>query len=126
MEPAINPDLTHNLSASDDLTHELFLDIGWFPDADLDGVDSAVDCNANSNRSETIVIGGIDSGVPDQLFNDGCTMSDLIDAAAASASNHGQFVAVVGNLANSWKKAGLITGAQKDAIIAAAAEAAIP
>jgi hypothetical protein len=38
MEPAINPDLTHEVSAPDDLTHELFLDIGWFPDADLDGI----------------------------------------------------------------------------------------
>jgi hypothetical protein len=38
MEPSINPDLTHEVSAPDDLTHELFLDIGWFPDSDLDGV----------------------------------------------------------------------------------------
>ena len=38
MEPAINPDLTHEVSAPEDLTHELFLDLGWFPDADLDGI----------------------------------------------------------------------------------------
>lgn len=38
MEPAINPDLTHEVSAPEDLTLELFRDIGWFPDADLDGV----------------------------------------------------------------------------------------
>ena len=30
MEPAINPDLTHNLEAPDDLTHELLRDLGWF------------------------------------------------------------------------------------------------
>ena len=38
MEPAINPDLTHEVSAPHDLTLELFRDIGWFPDSDLDGI----------------------------------------------------------------------------------------
>src|SRR5262245_21350935 len=38
MEPAINPDLTHEVSAPADLTLELFRDIGWFPDADVDGI----------------------------------------------------------------------------------------
>ena len=47
MEPAINPDLTHEVSAPDDLTHELFLDIGWFPDSDLDGVANNLDREAN-------------------------------------------------------------------------------
>ena len=37
MEPAINPDLTHEVSAPYDLTLELFRDIGWFPDSNLDG-----------------------------------------------------------------------------------------
>jgi len=38
MEPAINGDLTHEVSAPNDLTLELFRDIGWFPDANLDGI----------------------------------------------------------------------------------------
>lgn len=38
MEPAINDDLTHEVSAPNDLTLELFRDIGWFPDANLDGI----------------------------------------------------------------------------------------
>ena len=79
MEPAINPDLTHFLKAPYDLTFELFSDIGWkFPDADGDGVVDDEDCNPNSNRSATIVIGGNDSGVPNQLFANGCTMADTI------------------------------------------------
>ena len=77
MEPAINPDLTHFLKAPYDLTFELFTDIGWkFPDADGDGVVDDEDCNPNSNRSATIVIGGIDTGVANQLFANGCTMAD--------------------------------------------------
>jgi PA domain len=38
MEPAINGDLSHELSAPNDLTLELLRDIGWFPDANLDGI----------------------------------------------------------------------------------------
>jgi hypothetical protein len=38
MEPAINPDLTHSLTPPEDLTLPLMRDIGWFPDADVDGV----------------------------------------------------------------------------------------
>lgn len=38
MEPAINPDLTHNLTSPDDLTLEQLRDIGWFADADLNGI----------------------------------------------------------------------------------------
>ena len=43
------PDLTHEVSAPDDLTHELLLDIGWFPDSDLDGVANDSDREANSD-----------------------------------------------------------------------------
>lgn len=41
MEPAINGNLTHNLKSPDDLTLELMRDVGWFPDANLDGVPDA-------------------------------------------------------------------------------------
>src|SRR3954469_21821301 len=49
MEPAISPDLTHKVTAPDDLTLELLRDVGWFADKDLDGVADAVDCSVNSN-----------------------------------------------------------------------------
>lgn len=38
MEPAINPDLTHSLTPPEDLTLPLMRDIGWFADADVDGI----------------------------------------------------------------------------------------
>lgn len=38
MEPSINPDLTHSLTPPEDLTLPLMRDIGWFADADLDGI----------------------------------------------------------------------------------------
>ena len=61
MEPEINPDLTHKVEAPDDLTLELFRDVGWFADADLDGIADASDCRVHSNFSPTIVIGGEDT-----------------------------------------------------------------
>lgn len=38
MEPAINPDLTHSLTAPEDLTLAQMRDVGWFPDANIDGI----------------------------------------------------------------------------------------
>lgn len=49
MEPAINGDLTHGV----DLTLPLFRDIGWTPDADLDGVlDDADNCPTTANPGQ--------------------------------------------------------------------------
>ena len=122
MEPAINADLTHNVKAPYDLTFEFLRDIGWtFPDADADGVVDDEDCNPNSNRAPTIVIGGIDSGVENHLFPSGCTSSDLIATLAAASTNHGSFVSGIADLTNEWKADGLISGREKGAIQSAAA-----
>jgi hypothetical protein len=122
MEPAINPDLTHNVKAPADLTFELLRDVGWtFPDRDRDGVVDDEDCNPSSDRRATIVIGTNDTGVPNQLFTGGCTMSDRLAALAAAGGNHGAYVSGVAQLTNGWKDAGLITGQQKGAIQSAAA-----
>ena len=122
MEPAINGDLTHKLKAPDDLTFELMLDIGWtFPDADSDGVADDEDCNPNSDTAATIVIGGIDTGVPNTLFPNGCTMSDLLTDLKEGAATHGDYVSAVAHLTNQWNSDGLISGAHKGAIQSAAA-----
>src|SRR3954462_12817131 len=78
MEPAISADLTHNVKAPDDLTLELLRDVGWFADADLDGVADETDCSVHSNFAKTIVIGSENTGVANMLFSNGCTTSDLI------------------------------------------------
>ena len=126
MEPAINADLTHSVIPPQDLTLPQMRDVGWFPDADLDGVADDVDCEPNSNFSPTVVIDGCESGVPNTFFSNGCTISDLIGHAAANAKNHGDFVSAVAHLLNNLKKAGVITGAQMGAIQSCAAGAAIP
>ena len=123
MEPAINANLTHKLKSPDDLTFELMLDIGWtFPDADGDGVADDEDCNQNSDTSPTIIIGGIDTGVPNTLFPTGCTMSDLLSLLKAGAANNGAYVSAVAHLTNQWVADGSLTGAQKGAIESAASK----
>ena len=126
MEPAINPDLTHEVKAPDDLTLELLRDIGWFPDADVDGVADSVDCEVHSDLSSTVIIDGCNSGVPNTLFSTGCTISDRIAHIAATSTKHSDFVKGVGTLLNQLKKQGVITGAQKDAIQSCAGSANIP
>jgi len=73
-----------------------------------------------------IIIDSCDSGVEDHEFEDGSTMMSLILECAENAGNHGEFVSCVAHLTNTWKKAGLITGAQKDAIMDCAGGADIP
>lgn len=126
MEPFISGDLTHSVTTPQDMTLPLLRDVGWFPDADLDGVPTDADCDDTSDFSPTVVIGGCDTGVPNVLFTDGCTLSDKIQAIGAGASNHGQFVSGVAHFTNALKKAGIITGAQKDAIQGCAGGASIP
>jgi PA domain-containing protein len=130
MEPAINADLTHSVTSPEDLSLALMRDVGWFADADLDGIADNVDCSPNSDRRPTVIIDGCDTGVPNTFFlsgpNAGCTISDLIRRCAANAGNHGGFVSCVAHLTNELKKDGLITGSQKGAIMSCAAQAGLP
>jgi len=88
------------------------------PDDDDDGVADGVDAYPQGSLTATVVIGSCDSGVPNQVFANGATMNDLIGQCAIdNPSPHGKFVSCVTHLTNAWKKAGLITGAQKGAIM---------
>jgi hypothetical protein len=123
MEPAINPDLTHNVKAPFDLTFELLHDVGWtFPDADGDTFADDEDCNPNSDVRPTIIINGINTGVPNRGLGTGCTMSDTIVSTKAGSGNHGSFVSAIAHLTDGWMNAGLIAGSQKGAIQSAAAK----
>lgn len=122
MEPAINADLTHSVKAPQDLSSAQLWDVGWFPDGDLDTVpnDGTDRCPA-SILTPTVVVGAIDTQVPNTLFGTGCTISDLVAICGKDARNHGAFVSCVAGLGNELVGAGVITGAQKGAIQSAAA-----
>ena len=67
MEPNISADLTHSLNPPEDLTMPLMRDVGWFADADVDGVeDSADNCPNTANG--------------DQANYDGDSQGDACDA----------------------------------------------
>ena len=103
-----------------------FSAIAEFLDKDDDGVDDFNDSCPNSDVSPMVVIDGCDSGVPNTVFDDGCSISDQVAECAEGAKNHGKFVSCVAKLTNNLKKAGIITGAQKGAIQSCAAQADIP
>ena len=87
-------------------------------DSDGDGVNDDVDPFPNSNLGATVVIYPCDSLVGNQVLPSGATFNDLIGAIIAK--NHGDFVKQVTQMANNWKKAGLISGKDKGKITACA------
>jgi hypothetical protein len=121
MEPNINGDLTHSVRPPQDLTLPLLRDIGWFADKDLDGLADDRDACPTSNRAESIVVGGINTGVPNATFTNGCTINDTVAQIFAGAKNHGGFVSGVAHLLDSLVAQGTITDAEKDRIQSAAA-----
>jgi len=113
MEPNINTDLTLSVKPPQDLTLSLLRDIGWFPDADNDGLANGLDSCDASDLRDTIFIGEDDTEVPNQIFSDGCTMSDLLNV---DARNHGGAVSDATHLLNEWRSQGLITDKERKKI----------
>jgi len=95
-------------------------------DSDGDGVDDPDDeCDISDLRS-TIVIDACDTGVVNQLFDDGCTMADRIGECAADGDNHGNFVSCVAQLTYGWVDDGVISTRDKGPIQRCTAQADLP
>ena len=82
-------------------------------DTDGDGVPNDQDSCPDSNLLPTVIVKGCDAGVPNDLFPDGCTMSDLIQNCYDNSKNHGDFVSCAGHLIDDWYNIKLMTGAQR-------------
>jgi len=124
MEYAINADLTHEVKPPEDLTLPLLHDVGWFLDADNDGVADGSDQCAGSNLTPgVILIGSCNTTVSNALFSSGCTIRDLLANAAVGDTNHGWYASNVAHLGNALVSAGVITGEQKGALQSCAARA---
>jgi hypothetical protein len=95
-------------------------------DSDDDGIPDINDTCIDSDLSPTVVIDGCDSGVPNPLSPNGCTIADQIADCAADATTHGRFTSCVDALTTKLRRDRLITGRQKDAIDSCAARADIP
>ncbi len=92
-------------------------------DYDQDELCGDVDACANSTLGGTVVIQGCDSGVPNTLFPDGCSLKDRVDACGVGAENHGAFVSCVAHLAGDLRNHGVLTGRQAGRIQKCAAQA---
>jgi hypothetical protein len=115
MEPNINADLTHNVKPPADLTLPLLRDVGWFPDADNDGLaDNSDECVNSNLTAGNIKVGSCDTTVPNTLFTNGCTIIDYMNLAASGVKNHGGLASNTAQLGNALYDAGIITLTQKD------------
>jgi hypothetical protein len=93
MEPFITLELQSSRNL--DLTPSLMKDVGW--------------------GFETLKIGVCDTGVP-SVLRTGQMLHANVDACAAGAKNHGQFVSCMNEVTNDAKERGLLSGAQHGAI----------
>jgi hypothetical protein len=126
MEPAINADLTHSVEPPQDLTLKELRDVGWYPDADVDGVEDGSDCEPNSDLSPTVAIDSCNTGVPNTLFVNGCTINDRIDHIADASRNSVQFLLGVTALDLQLIHDKVITPQQAGKILVCAVKAVIP
>jgi hypothetical protein len=95
-------------------------------DSDGDGVCDSDDVCPGSDVGETIVVDGCDTGITNELSDDGCMRADAVAACADEARNHGQFVQCVAHLVNEWRRSGTINDTDHGRITHCAAHATIP
>ncbi len=95
-------------------------------DFDGDGFADDLDQCARSSIEATVVIGGINTGVQNVVFSNGCKISDSIAQLAAAAAVHGDFVSGVAALVNDLAARGIVPVNQKGDIVKAAAQSSIP
>ena len=70
-----------------------------------------------SQSGVTTIVNSVDTS--------GCTIQDAVNACAASARNHGQYVSCIAHLANSLRKNNVITNAQSKEMKTGAAKSKV-
>lgn len=74
-------------------------------DSDGDGLADDADNCPDSNLDTTVVVNGTDSGIPNTLQLDGCTLADLLGEDASPAE--------ISRVTNALKKDGVLSGRDK-------------
>jgi hypothetical protein len=122
MEPNINADLPLAVDVPYDLTLPLMRDIGWYLDRDLDLVpDEKLDRCLGSNMTDTVIIGKIDTRVPNTVVPNGCTVSDYIAACSVHAKRHGGVLSCVAKITMKLEQGRFITREDRKTILRAVA-----
>jgi hypothetical protein len=83
-----------------------------------------VDAVRLDDRRATVVVGEIDSGVPNRVDDDSCSINDLI-ADEQVWPNRGAFTSHVAKVTNELRAGGMITGRERGAIMSAAARSRV-
>jgi hypothetical protein len=97
-----------------------------YADTDGDGLGDGSDAVPRSDLRNTVIIGDIDTGLPNRILADGSTLNDIINAEAARAENHGQFVSAVAGLTKLWTSGGILPKEARSLVQSAAAQSDIP
>ncbi|SDT53529.1 ThuA domain-containing protein [Jiangella sp. DSM 45060] len=85
--------------------------------------DEPAACPTPDTRT-TIVVGDVDSGVPNRALADGCTVGDLI-LDGEEWTDHGEFVRHVGEVLDQPEVAALLTTRERGAVLRAAAQSTV-
>jgi PA domain len=105
MEPAINSDLTHSLIAPFDTTLAEMHDMGWFIDANLDGLED-----------ETVIVGQCDTRLKNDFIGSGALLADQarvwVQECASTTSGARAFEACFDRTVKAAQKADIIDGKQ--------------
>lgn len=91
-------------------------------DTDGDGVPDEADHCPNSDLRRFVDTGGGPSSVVNVVDGEGCSLQDLVNAAAAAARNRGQYVSAIAKLADELRKAGRISARQSAELKSGAAK----
>lgn len=89
-----------------------------------DGPGPAPDACPSSDMRDTVVVGDVDSQVPNVDTGNGCTINDVIDEDAGWAT-HNAFVRFVKQVTKELVQNGVITSDQRDRIITAAIDSTV-
>jgi X-Pro dipeptidyl-peptidase len=104
---------------------ELTVDLsGTFVDLPVVGGRFAMGICEEPDPRETVVLGGVDSRVPNHTLAGICTINHHI-LDGAEWDDHGAFMRQVTEVTNALVASGIITGAQQGAIVAAAARSGV-
>jgi Concanavalin A-like lectin/glucanases superfamily len=95
-------------------------------DRDGDGVPDSQDACPSSVLTASVAIDGCDSGAPNAVLPNGCSVADEVARCAAAASSHGQFVSCVARVGSDARRAGIMSGQQVGALQGCAARSKFP
>lgn len=91
-------------------------------DSDGDSIPNDLDACPESNLSESVSIGSIDTKVDNSLLGNGCTIIDMIETIEYMEDIHGSQVSDVSMFLNDMKSEGIISGRDKGKIQSAIAK----